>query len=90
MKGGKRVGAGRKSLPEKEKAQLLSIKLWPDLAEVLDEWQQMGYTSKSDALRAAIGLWASLWEAGIWKNQAECFDLSARPRRRLQEYLHQL
>lgn len=83
-KGGKRPGAGRKPKPESEKFLLLRVKVPPAILEPLDQWQAMGFESRSDALRSAVDLWASMREAGFWTTAAECDDLAVRPLSKLE------
>lgn len=82
-KGGNRPGAGRKAKPASEKFLLLRVKVPPAILEPLDQWQAMGFESRSDALRSAVDLWASMREAGFWTTAAECGDLAAQASRKL-------
>lgn len=88
--GGRRLGAGRKPVPDDERYVRVGVKLPPGLAKDLDQWQAMGYPSRSQAIQAAIDLWAGLWDAGIWRSNAECMNMAAEPLRLLARRLDQL
>jgi len=87
MKGGVRQGAGRKKQLPSEQRATLSVKLCPGLREPLEQWKSLGFDSQSDAIRHAIDLWAAMNDAGLWNNQAECFDLISHPVQRFQQFL---
>jgi len=51
-----------------------------DLNEALDAWEQLGYKSKSDAMKDAAALWRAFVEHGYIKTPDQCKTIIKSPK----------
>jgi tagatose-1,6-bisphosphate aldolase non-catalytic subunit AgaZ/GatZ len=58
----------------------MEIKSVPELNDSLTGWEELGYASKTEAMKHAAALWQAFVKAGFIKTPAQCATIVRDPR----------
>lgn len=58
----------------------MQTKQVPELNDSLDGWEELGYASKSEAMKHAAAMWKAFVECGFIKTPAQCETIIKSPK----------